>query len=120
MIAEEVLREPAEHLHRTVDLWRIELALAPPFLRIGGALLHPDPVERAAICCSRILRYHPFPRGNKQIAYLTMRVMLEWGGTPWPLSPQGDAELGDVIAALAMGMLSEEEFVAWMKGGGRE
>lgn len=120
LIAEGVLGEPAAHLHRAAELWRIELALVAPVVEIGGARLYPDPVERAAICCARILRYRPFPRENKKIAYLSMRVMLERAGIPWPLSPQGDAELGEVLGALEAGTLSEEEFVSWMKGGDRE
>lgn len=120
LIAEGVLGEPAAHLHRAAELWRIELALAAPTMEIGGVRLYPEPVERAAICGARILRYRPFPRENKKIAYLCMRVVLERAGIPWPLSAQGDAELGAVLEALEAGRLSEAEFAAWMKGGDRE
>lgn len=120
LIAEDVLGEPAERLHATISLWRIEAALAAPFVILGGTEVYPDPLERAAICGALLVRNRPFPRGNKQIAYLVMREMLERGGVPWPLSGQSQGEFEDLLAELERGRLSEEEFVAWMKGGGRE
>jgi prophage maintenance system killer protein len=118
MIAEAVLEESAERLHRTVSLWRVQMALAAPFLRIGGVELYPDPVERAAICCSRLVRNRPFSRGNKEIAYLCMREMLARAGVSWPLSRQKEGELDRMIEALALGRLSEGEFVSWIRSGG--
>jgi death on curing protein len=124
LIAEAVLREPAERLHRTVSLWRVESALAAPFVSDGGVELYPDPVERAAICCSRLVRNHPFPHGNKKIAYLCMREMLGRGGVPWLGSRGGEAEIAGAINELEAGTWSEERFVFWVrsrvKGGDRE
>jgi prophage maintenance system killer protein len=117
MIAEAVLGESAERLHRSISLWRVQLALAAPFVRIGGVELYPDPLERAAICCSRLVRNRPFPRGNKEIAYLCMREMLERAGVSWPLSPHREVELDGMIEALAAGTLSEGEFVSWIRSG---
>jgi prophage maintenance system killer protein len=113
LIAEAVLGEPAEHLHRTISLWRVELALAAPFASVGGVDFYSDPVERAAICCSRLVRNRPFPRGNRKIAYLCMTELLEQAGLA--LSPQGKREVGDATRALEAGTLSEEEFVAQVR-----
>lgn len=115
LIAEAVLGESAEHLQRTVSLARLEPALTAPFASVGGIDLYPDPVERAAICCSRLLRNHPFPRENRQIAYLCMRDLLEQAGYSWPLSPQSAGEIADAMGALEVGKLSEEEFVSWVR-----
>jgi len=115
LIAEAILEEPAERLHRTVSLWRVEAALAAPFAGDGGIELYPDPVERAAICCSRLIRNRPFPRRNEEIAYECMREMLERGGFPWPRPHDDAAEIADLLKALAVGTLSEERFVSWVR-----
>jgi prophage maintenance system killer protein len=115
LIAEAVLGEPAERLHREVSLWQVESALAAPFLSDGPVEVYPDPAERAAICCSRLTRNRPFPRGNREIAYLCMREMLERGGTSWSPSPQVEDEINDVIRALESGTLNEEQFVFWVR-----
>ena len=115
LIAEALLGEPAERLLRKVSIVRAEAALAAPAASFDGVEFYPDPVERAAVCCSRLVRNHPFPRGNKEIAYECMREMLEREGISWPHSPQDDAEVADLIEALAMGRLREEEFVSWVR-----
>jgi Fic/DOC family len=115
LIAEAVLEESAEHLHRTVSLWRIESALAAPFASVGGVDLYPDPVERAAICCSRLVRNQPFPRKNEEIAYLCMGAMLEQADFFWTRPPGGDREADEAIRALEARTWSEEKFVSWVR-----
>ncbi len=115
LIAEAILGEPAERLHRTVSLWRIESALTAPFIGVGGRELYPDGAEKAAICCSRLIRNRPFPRGNREIAYLCMREMLERDAFAWPDSVEGRSEIDGVIDALEAGTLSEERFVSWVR-----
>lgn len=115
LIAEAVLGEPAERLHRTVSLWRLESALAAPFISVGGTELYPEGAEKAAICCSRLLRNRPFPQGNRTIAYLCMREMLARGGLLWVGSAHDRAEVDDAIKALEAGALSEEQFVSWVR-----
>jgi len=115
LIAEAVLGEPAERLHRTVSLWRVESALAAPFASDGGVELYADPVERAAICCSRLIRNRPFPHGNEAVAFECMREMLERGGFPWPRPHEDAVEIASLLRALAVGTLSEERFVSWVR-----
>lgn len=115
LIAEAVLGEPAERLHRTISLWRVESALATPFVSVAGVDLYPDPVERAAICCSRLVRNRPFPRENREIAYLCMGELLGQVGFSLALSPEGEREMEDATQALEAGTLSEEEFVSLVR-----
>lgn len=92
-----------------------ESALAAPFMGFGDTLFYPDPAQRAAIVCSRIIRNHPLPDGNKRTGYLCMRLQLE--GADLTLEhPDGDQDkTADVIEALAARTLSEEDFAEWVK-----
>jgi death-on-curing protein len=92
-----------------------ESALVAPFASFGGVDFYPDPVQQAAICCSRIIRNHPFPDGNKRVGYECMREMLERGGYPWPRPSEDAVEIAETVEALAAGTLSEEEFVRWVR-----
>ncbi len=114
LIAEAVLSTPAERLARMVLLGPAESALAAPFATFAGIDFYPDPVERAAICCSRIIRNHPFPDGNKRVGYECMREMLERDGIEWP-RPGDVEEIAGTIEALAAREVSEAEFVAWVR-----
>lgn len=115
VIAEAVLGERAERLARTIILPNAESALAAPFASFGGIDFFDEPVERAAICCSRIIRNHPFPDGNKRVGYECMREMLERGGFPWPRPAEDAEEIADAVEALAGRAVSEREFVTWVR-----
>jgi death-on-curing protein len=115
LIAEAVLGTPAELLARTVLIPSAESALAAPFASFGGVDFYEDPVERAAICCSRIIRNHPFPDGNKRVGYECMREMLERSGVPWPRPSQDADEIAGTIERVAAREVSEREFVRWTK-----
>lgn len=114
LIAEVLLVIPAERLARMVLVSSAESALAAPFAGYGGVEFYPDPIERAAICCSRIIRNHPFPDGNKRVGYECMREMLERDGIPWP-RPGDVEEIAGTIEALAAREISERTFVAWVR-----
>lgn len=115
LIAEAVLEEPAEHLARTIAVASAESALAAPFASFGGVEFYPDPAERAAICCSRLLRNHPFRDGNTRIAYECMREMLERDGIPWPRPSEDAEEIATMVVRLAGRDVSEREFVRWVR-----
>lgn len=115
LIAEAVLGPPAERLARMILVSSAESALAAPFASFGGIDFYEDPVERAAICCSRIIRNHPFPDGNKRVGYECMREMLERDGIPWPRPSEDVDEIAGTIEALAAREVSERDFVAWAK-----
>jgi death-on-curing protein len=115
LIAEGALSTPAEELARTVLIASAESALAAPFATFGGVDFYPDPAERAAICCSRIIRNHPFPDGNKRVGYECMREMLDRDRIPWPRPSEDVDEISETIKALAARELSEADFVAWVR-----
>lgn len=115
VIAEAVLDRPAEELARIVLISGAESALAAPFATFAGVVFYSDPAERAAICCSRIIRNHPFPDGNKRVAYECMREMLERAGLPWPRPSEDAVKIADTIEALAARELSEAAFVIWVR-----
>lgn len=115
LIAEAVLGDPAEHLARAILIPGAESALAAPFASFGGIDFYDDPVERAAICCSRIIRNHPFPDGNKRVGYECMREMLERGGFPWPRPSEDAEQIAAVVEGVAAREVSERDFVRWVK-----
>jgi death on curing protein len=115
LIAEAVLDQSAEELARVVRTPGAESALEAPFATFAGVVFYNDPAERAAICCSRILRNHPFPDGNNRVAYECMREMLERAGLPWPRPTEDAEKIADTIEALAARELSEAAFVIWVR-----
>jgi death-on-curing protein len=115
VISEVVLGAPAEELSRTVLIPSAESALAAPFATFGGTDFYPDSTERAAICCSRIVRNHPFPDGNKRVGYECMREMLERDGIPWPRPSEDVIEIATMVERLAGREVSEQDFVNWVK-----
>jgi death on curing protein len=115
LIAEAVLGKLAEQLIRVVRVAAVESALAAPFAGFGGVDFYNDPVDRAAICCSRIVRNHPLPDGNKRLGYECMREMLERDGIPWPRPSEDVDEIASMIEGLAASTISERDFVRWVK-----
>jgi prophage maintenance system killer protein len=114
-IAEGVLGEPAERVQHRVSIPLAQAALAESFASFGGIYFYSDPVQRAAICCSRIIRHRPFPRRNSWIAFECMREILERERCSWTRSLGDAAEVSDMVEALAVGTLSEEKFVSWVR-----
>jgi len=115
LVAETVLGVEAERLARETRLPAAEAALAAPFASIDGIPFYVDPVERAAICCSRIIRNNPLPDGNKRVAYECMRELLERDGFVWPRPREDAEEIAGKIKGLAAQRLSEPDFVRWVK-----
>ncbi len=87
LVAERVLGVDAKALKSAAKLDTAESALAAPFMGFGDTLFYPDPTQRAAIVCSRIIRNHPLPDGNKRAGYLCMLIQLERG--LGPQAPRG-------------------------------
>ncbi len=114
-VAEAVLGEDAEDLQHGDGVPRAQAALAEAFASFEGVYFYSDPVQRAAICCSRIICHQPFPRRNSWIAYLYMREILEREGFSWPHFPDYVAEVSAMVEALAREALSEEQFVSWVR-----
>jgi death on curing protein len=114
-IAEAALGIPPGQVTRIVQISLAESALAAPFANFAGIDFYADPVERAAICCSRIIRNHPLPDGNKRLGYECMREMLERDEIPWPRPSEDVDEIASTIEALAARTISERDFVSWVR-----
>lgn len=115
LIAEVVLGIPAEELERTVCIFRAEASLAAPFARVGGVDLHPDPVERAAICAIRLVRSRPFRRGNREIGHMCLLEMLTRSGYLWLPQADDETEIPAKFKGLEAGTVSEKEFLRWVR-----
>jgi len=115
LIAEAVLGVEAERLARETCLPAAEAALAAPFATIEGVPFYADPVERAAICCSRLVRNEPLSDGNKRVAYECMRELLDRAGVVWPRPHEDAEEIAQKIMGLGRGRVSEPDFVRWVK-----
>jgi death on curing protein len=114
VIAEAVLGISAEQLARAVRVPEVESALAAPFAGFGSTDFYGHPAERAAVCCSRIIRNHPLPDGNKRLGYECMREMLERSGIAWPRPSEDAEEIAATVEGLAARSISEDDFVRWV------
>lgn len=93
---------------------RAESALAAPFAVFGGVEVYRGLVMKAAVLCSRLLRNHPLPDGNKRIAYLCMIELIRRNGREWkPVAP--DMERAAMVERLAARDLTEADFAAWLE-----
>ena len=117
LIAEAVLGLPAEALKDVIGVSLAESALTAPRASYGGVEFYPEPAVKAAVLCSRLVRNHPAPDGNKRIGLVAMLEFIERNGLVWTPPPDGQDEIARIIERLAgePPRLSEEEFVAWVK-----
>ena len=90
-----------------------ESALAAPFASFGGNLFYSHPVQRAGICCSRIIRNRPLPDGNKRVGYECMREMLDRSDIAWPRPSEDAEEIALTIEGLAARTVTEAGFISW-------
>jgi death-on-curing protein len=115
LIAEAVLGVPAQELHHATKVGLAESALAAPFASFGGEDFYPSTAEKAAVLCSRIVRNHALPDGNKRTALVVMLDFIERNGAKWT-APSGEQdEMAAVIEDLAAGTLSEVDFTDWVR-----
>lgn len=110
LIAEEILGIEAERLARVVKVGPVESALEAPFAGFGEVDLYLDAPTKAGVLCSRLVRNHPLPDGNKRCAYVCLREFLARNNVRW-LRPDND-EVAEMIERLAASEVSEEDFVA--------
>jgi len=108
LIGEAVLGTRAEAL---VGATRLPLAQSA----LDAAERPPDLAGRAAVLCSRIVRNHPLPDGNKRVALLAMLELIARNGGRWRPPPGGQREIAETIERLAARELCERAFVAWVR-----
>lgn len=116
-IAGEVLGLDQERLQNLTRRPGLESALAAPFAGFEGHEAHPGAAAKAAVVCSRVIRNHPFPDGNKRVGLLLLHESLSRGGFELRA---GQEEQAETIEALASGELPEAEFTAWVGARTRE
>ncbi|HEX7290767.1 MAG TPA: Fic family protein [Conexibacter sp.] len=93
---------------------RVESALAAPFAEFDGDEAYKGVAMKAAVLCSRLVRNHPLPDGNKRVAYLCMIELIRRNGCEWaPLAPA--LERADMVERLAARELAEAEFAKWVE-----
>jgi death-on-curing protein len=114
LIAEAVLEIPAERLiefDRVVPL--AESALHAPRASFLGTEAYPEFEVKAAVLCSRLIRNHPLPDGNKRTAYLCLTEFVERNGHVW-VSADPD-ETVEVMAGVAAREIGEDELTHWVR-----
>ncbi len=112
LAAEAVLGIDAERIARATRISLAESALAAPFASFEGNDLYTDPVQRAAIIASRLVRNHPLPDGNGRVALLLMDMYLEEQGLRLTASAH---DIDRTFRDLAAGRLSEAGLVSWLR-----
>lgn len=115
VVAEAVLGIRAEAIAGATRLSAAQSALAAPFSSDGTADRYPGLAAKAAILCSRIVRNHPLPDGNKRVALIAMLELIARNGGTWSEPPGGQDEIAATIERLAARDLSEARFVAWVR-----
>jgi death on curing protein len=92
---------------------RAESALAAPFVTFDGVDLYEGLAMKAAVLCSRVVRNHPLPDGNKRAAYLSMIELIRRNGREWaPVS--STRERAAMVERLAAREIEEGDFAAWL------
>lgn len=118
VIAEATLGVPAEELARYANLGLVDSALHAPSAGTGDVDFYPDLETKAAILCSRLVRNHPLPDGNKRVAYACLRTFLDLNGHDLDRDP-ADEEDEDTIVKLVFDLaandVSEQEFERWLR-----
>jgi death-on-curing protein len=116
LVAEAVLDRDVGTLLRATRISLAESALAAPQASHFGVEHYPDPATQAAVLCSRIVRNHPLPDGNKRVGLILMLLFLETNRFTWTAPEGGQNEIADMIERLAgkEPRLGEAEFAKWV------
>jgi death-on-curing protein len=118
IIAEAVLGVQARELAHVTKLDLAESALAAPSATFEGLEFYPTFAEKAAVLCSRLIRNHTLPDGNKRVGYLCLVEFAERNGYRWK-APEGDEPEGDetvaMIEGVASGQIDEPALVRWIE-----
>lgn len=115
LIAEAVLGVSAERLARAARLGAAASALAAPFVAHDAGDRHRGLGDKAAILCSRLVRNHPLPDGNKRVALLAMLELVARNDGIWIPPLGGQKEIATTIERLAARELSEAAFTTWVR-----
>ena len=105
LVAEVATGIPAETLRGLPNLALAESALAAPAASFLGVDFYPEFIDKAAVLCSRIVRNHSLPDGNKRTAFLALVEFVERNGHHWvdsehdpPTKPSGSSRLSPLAS----------------------
>ena len=113
-ISELVLDQSAENIAHVSRLELADSALHAPAASFGGVEFYPGLVTKAAVLCTRIVKNHPLPDGNKRVGFVCMIEFCLSNGLTWTPPPgdeDGEASAG-VILELAAGPGDEDAVTA--------
>ena len=99
-ISELVLGQTAEDIAFVSRLELAESALHAPGASFGDVEFYPDLVVKAAVLCTRIVKNHPLPDGNKRVGFVCMVEFCLRNGLTWT-PPPGDED-GEVSARVIL------------------
>ncbi|HWF49768.1 MAG TPA: type II toxin-antitoxin system death-on-curing family toxin [Solirubrobacteraceae bacterium] len=114
VIAEAILQVPAETLARLNRLDLADSALNAPSAGFGDVERYTTFEAKAAVLCSRLVKNHPLPDGNKRAAFLSLLEFVSRNGKVWERSPNDPAETDAIIRGVAAGTVSEAELERWV------
>ncbi|HKH64064.1 MAG TPA: hypothetical protein VKA35_01225 [Solirubrobacterales bacterium] len=106
-IAAIALEVPPELLEKTVCVFRAQAVLAAPFIRLFGADVYDDPVERAVICALLMIRWQPFLAGNTDVAAWCLREMLVRSHYIWLRPDEAADEILKMLERVEAGTISD-------------
>ena len=112
IIAEAVTGIDAEILVRVSRIELLESAIAAPQAGFGDYELYPEFVDKAAVLCSRIVRNHALPDGNKRLGWQSLVVFCDINGYELKAEPD---EVVELIQSLAANKISEPELTEWIR-----
>jgi death-on-curing protein len=116
LIGEAVLGITAEAIAYATRLGLAQSALDAPFAADGGGRdRYPGLATKAAVLCSRLVRNHPLPDGNKRVALLAMLELIARNGGRWTPPPGGQDEIAATLERLAARELTERAFASWVR-----
>ena len=90
-----------------------ESALHAPRADYFGVEQYPEFEVKGAVLCSRLIRNHPLPDGNKRTAYICLRGFVERNDRVW-IPPDVDEAVA-ILEGVAARTVSEEELVVWVE-----
>ena len=114
-IAAEALEVGVEELALVVDENLADSALHAPQAGYDDVDLYPEFAFKAAVLCSRLVRNHPLPDGNKRAAFEAMRVFLKLNGME--LDYSSPSEAAEIVRRLAAREINEDGFAVWVDAG---
>ena len=116
LIAEAVLKIPAETLAVVANLHLADSALNAPSQSFAGTEFYSSPHEKVAVLGHHLIQNHPLPDGNKRVGYVAMREFAERNGWDWtePVDDQVSNETVKTIWSVAAGTMSQAELCEWV------